>query len=152
MEYAKSIGETQVDNEKGSYEAEVLQLIVNYIAEIGGEFIYTKAIADEFNLERTDRGKWKVRTVGTIIKRLGFNSTRAGKGKNGYKYDQVRAKKLMERYQVTPPTPETSSPNAPIITHGKCDNCGCDILDNEYYKTVENKKTHLTCDVSKKLK
>lgn len=109
LEYAKKTYEKRLDIEETSLEAEVLQYIVDLEPEVENQFIETKAVANKFNEGRSDKEKWKTRSIGYLIRRLGFEPKRGTGGVRGWKWDSKRIEYLKKRYRIGGGTPNSLS-------------------------------------------
>lgn len=105
MKYAKKVYEMRSFEEKASEEAEIVEILLkkNLIDE--RSFVLTKDLTEEFNLNRSEREKWKTSSIGWLVRRLGFNKIHTNRG-NGWQIDGDRLKYLGEIYSIETLSPE----------------------------------------------
>jgi hypothetical protein len=109
LEYARKTYENRLNVEETSVEAEVLECIVKIAPYVENSFIETKEVAKKFNEERNEKERWKTRSIGRLIRRLGLDPKRGTGGKRGWIWDQKRIDYLCKRYRVDPTPPKTTS-------------------------------------------
>ncbi|MEJ2271016.1 MAG: hypothetical protein P8X91_00700 [Candidatus Bathyarchaeota archaeon] len=100
IDYAKKLYKTRSFEEKASEEAEIIEILTkkDIIDEKG--IALTKDIAEEFNSSRNEKEQWKTRSIGWIMRRLGFDKIHTKNG-NGWLLEKERLKYLQEIYGLT---------------------------------------------------
>ena len=109
IEYAHKAFQTELDAEESSIEAEFTQTLQKCCDKVENGVMKTKDIREMFNVDRNENEKWKTRTVGSIIKRLGFQRKRAASGDSGFLWDKDVLNRNLKRYRLLDiPLPEPS--------------------------------------------
>ena len=62
----------------------------------------TSKIAEDLNVDRSDKDKMSTRTVGWAIRRLGFEAVRMPNSHKGWRWDDRRVERLKIRYGAPP--------------------------------------------------
>lgn len=96
-EYLHDLGDAEIQEELASFECQIFEAILK--ADITNSMFATVDVRDKFNEGKSDREKVKTRTIGRVIKQLGFKPHRSG-ARRGYRWNQQLVDKLKERYQV----------------------------------------------------
>lgn len=99
LEYSIEEGKKQSILEQISNEAEVLQILVDLSLELQNKFIATKLITDRFNAVREKNDWWRSRSIGRIVRRLGFPSKRTNKIR-GIELEEIRLRRQCTRYSI----------------------------------------------------
>lgn len=99
LEYAIEEGKKQSLLDETSYEAEVLQIIVDLSLEQQSRFISTSSITSRFNAIREKNDWWRSTTIGKIVRRLGFPLKRT-KRSRGIEIEKNRLLRLCKRYNI----------------------------------------------------
>jgi hypothetical protein len=86
--------------EKASEEAEIIETLSKNGLIDEKSIVLTKDIAEAFNSSRKEKEQWKTRSVGWLIRRLGFNKIHTGQG-NGWFIDKERLTYLQQIYGIT---------------------------------------------------
>ena len=115
LEYAREMLKDRQFEELTSVEADIVKIMSDSTISKTNNIILTKDITDKLNIDRSDKDKYKTRSVGWIIRRLGFKPRRSGTNK-GWLFDQDRLKKLAEIYLIEP---EELTPFQKNGTNGK---------------------------------
>ncbi|MFC1803671.1 hypothetical protein ACFL0D_06925 [Thermoproteota archaeon] len=111
IDYAvDSYKRSQVE-ETDTYEAQIL-LAIREIHHLESGKFSTRQVTDTYNQSRPEIEHIKVRTVGRIIKKLGFEPKRMTGGHSGYIFDLNRVNNLSEEYGI----PILDSPSLPSLT------------------------------------
>lgn len=104
-DYAVRMDNVTAQEEMASEEAELVHLLSKM--GIGGDnVVLTSAIKDAWNKERPKEEQWNSRSLGWLIRRLGFTQKHTNKG-NGWLLERARLKYLADTY-TTKKTSETS--------------------------------------------
>ena len=132
ISYARDQFDVLLDEEGTTVEAQILEIIIDSKNKLESGKFSTASIAETFNNERSDREKWKVESLGRVIKRLGFRTKRMTGGRSGWVYDEERVKRLAKRYGLPPPKPSLlplPSLKQELEEHPICMDCGQPIND-----------------------
>lgn len=105
LKYAKKMFELRQFEEKASEEAEIVEILLKENLANEKNIVLTKEVAESFNASRLDKEKWKTKSVGWILRRLGFNKVHTEKG-NGWLIEEDRLAYLQQIYSVDTPIPE----------------------------------------------
>jgi hypothetical protein len=103
---AKDAYESVMDEEKTSVEAQILMAILKTRPYLELGKFPTSVVMEKFNEGLTEREKWGNRSIGRLLKRLGFRAKRLTGGSRGWVWEEARIMRLTKRYG-TPPV-ETS--------------------------------------------
>ena len=97
LRYAEKMVELRQFEEMTSYEADVIEAMLDDSLEIENCIILTKDIAEKVNANRLEKERLKTSHVGWIIRRLGFDPRHTRRG-NGWHYDKERIAYLKTIY------------------------------------------------------
>lgn len=114
LEYAIEEGTKQSILDEISIEAEVLQILIDLSLEQQNKFITTSSITTRFNAVREKNDWWRSRSIGRIVRRLGFPSKRTNKMR-GIELEEKRLKRLCTRYSIAF-APSTNTPQETSLT------------------------------------
>ncbi len=154
--YAKKLHEIRGFEEKASEEAEIIEILAKKDIIDEKSTVLTKDIAEEFNSSRNDKEHWKTRSIGWLIRRLGFDKIHTKKG-NGWLIEKERLTYLQQIYGITE-TPDNPSPEklqqVQKVHHKKiedtffscCFICQKPLpIDLAYCTYLDGKSVHLEC-------
>lgn len=99
LKYAQKLHEIRSLEEKASEEAEIIQILSKNDLYKDKGIVLTKDITEAFNSSRNEKEGWKTRSVGYLVRRLGFDKVHTKQG-NGWLIDQDRLAYLQEIYDV----------------------------------------------------
>ena len=133
LAYARDAFEASMDEERTSIEAQILSSILETKPHLESGKFSASSVAEKFNEGRPDREKWRVESIGRVIKRLGFKAKRLTGGTRGYLYDEERVTRLAKRYSLPPREPSLQS--LPSLLSGEnspqiCTDCKKPIVDD----------------------
>jgi len=107
--YAHKVYEMRNSEQKASEEAEIVEILSKNGLISEKNVALTREIADTFNSSRKEKEHWKTRSVGWLVRKLGFEKVHTGQG-NGCFIDRERLTYLQQIYGITenplPPPPE----------------------------------------------
>ncbi len=86
------------EEESLELEAEIVEEIRNYQIEKQVNSFLTTELAERLNSERSEKDKYSDRLISMRIKRLGFEKTRLGGGKMGFRINSQLLEKLALRF------------------------------------------------------
>jgi len=101
LSYAQTMLKDRQFEEMTSIEADIVKIMLETTLSKENSVILTKDITDELNKDRSEKDKFKTKSVGWIIRRLGFKPRRSG-GAHGWHYDTDRLKNLAQIYLANP--------------------------------------------------
>jgi len=151
LKYAQKLDAEWQSREETSIEAEILGFMLECECSVENNVLLTKTIADKFNADRNDREKWKTRSIGRLISRLGFLQKRiAGTGKRGWFWDKERIEYLKQRYgissEITSQTSQMSQTSqTPEWVCKFCGKPGNGLHDKIFGANNEEYKAHFDC-------
>lgn len=99
LKYAQKVYEMRELEEKASEEAEIIEILSNGDLSIEKNIVFTKELAAIFNANRLEKEKWKTRSIGWVMRRLGFSQRRTGH-ERGWYVNPDRLKYLQQVYGV----------------------------------------------------
>jgi hypothetical protein len=105
VKYAQNIYEMRSSEEKASEEAEILEILSKNNLTDEKNVALTKDIAESFNSSRKEKDHWKTKSIGYLVRRLGFEKVHTRNG-NGWLIDQERLTYLEQVYGIDE-TPNT---------------------------------------------
>jgi len=108
VKYAEKMDDIRRFEEKASVEAELIEIILKSETTLEENIFLTKNLAEEFNKDRNEREKWKSRSIGRLMRRLGFEMRHTRMG-NGWYIDLERLRYLKEIYLGGDTTPKITS-------------------------------------------
>jgi len=112
IDYALSLYRDQIDEEQASVEAQVVNAIIESADMVEKGKIGLKTIAETFNRDLPENEKWHTRTVGSVVRRLGFKTCRVSGGRIGFYWNPTLIERLKKRYleaeTLTPTSPPSS--------------------------------------------
>jgi hypothetical protein len=120
ISYAQDTAKEVMEENLTTLDAEILEALFDFnkdllhLNEEKTESVFlTKDVANEINLERLEKDKLANRTVGKIIRRLGFHARHTKHG-NGWLYDTKRLETLKAIYTPlkVPSQPSQGSPSS----------------------------------------
>ena len=97
VSYAKDSYALMEDEESNTEEAQIVLAIIDSYGLIKKGFIQTSSITDNYNMGLSDNDKQTNRSIGWIMKRLGFNGKRMNSNR-GWIIDPYRMERLCARY------------------------------------------------------
>ena len=97
--YAHKLNEIRSFEEKASEEAEIIEILSKNDIINEKSIVLTKDIAEAFNLCRKEKEQWKTRSIGWIIRRLGFDKIHTDQG-NGWLIDKERLTYHQQTYAL----------------------------------------------------
>jgi hypothetical protein len=106
---AKDAYESVMDEEKISVEAQILTAILKTKPYLESGKFPTSVVTEKFNEELSEREKWGNRSIGRLLKRLGFRAKRLTGGSRGWVWEEERIMRLTKRYG-TPPVATSLTP------------------------------------------
>ncbi len=147
VKYAKKLDEEWQNREETSIEAEILEFMLECEDSVENNVLLTKTVTEKFNADRSDKEKWKTRSVGRLISRLGFTQKRmAGSGKRGWYWDPERIEYLKQRYGMSSEkTSLTSQTSEAEWTCKFCGKPGSGLYDKIFGPQNEQYKAHFDC-------
>jgi len=107
VKYAQNLSEMRSSEEKASEEAEVLEILSKNNLKDEKNVVLTKVLAEKFNESREEKETWKTKSIGYLVRRLGFEKVHTRNG-NGWLIDKDRLSYLLQVYGIeedTPPIP-----------------------------------------------
>jgi len=128
MKYAQKVYDMRELEEKASEEAEIIGILSQKNIINDKNIVFTNELAERFNAYRLEKEKWKTRSIGWIMRRLGFSQRRTNSGRGWY-VNPDRLKYLQQVYGVellsSVPSRKTSqtaktSPST-YVTNDVCD-------------------------------
>jgi len=155
QKYAKKVYEMRGNEEKASEEAEIVEILSKNGIIKEKSIALTKDITEAFNSTRKEKEQWKTRSVGCLVRRLGFNKVHTGQGK-GWLIDNDRLEYLQQIYGIientVPPPPEKGQkgqkghePIDEAFTQLQCFDCRRILTDEISYTHYEGKPVCFTC-------
>ena len=115
VSYAIDMWRDRNEEDATSVEAEILSAIIQCKDTLETGKFSTRLVTQFFNGPKPENEHWKSRSIGRVIKRLGFKAKRLTGGRRGWIFDSRRIDKLTEQYIAvesdvtdTPPSPDTS--------------------------------------------
>jgi len=99
VKYAQKLYELRSSEEKASEEAELIEILSKNGIINEKNVALTKDIREMFNLSRDPKEQWKTRSVGWLVRKLGFDKVHTGKG-NGWIIDKERLGYLQQIYGI----------------------------------------------------
>jgi len=102
LAYARDAFESSMDEERTSIEAQILTAILEVKPYLETGKFSTTTVTERFNEGRSEREKWVSRSVGRMMKRLGFKPKRMTGGASGWVWEEDRIKRLVKRYGLPP--------------------------------------------------
>jgi hypothetical protein len=108
VKYAKKVYEIRQLEEQTTVEAMVLEALLNTESKVENRVVLTKDIRETLNEGLPEKERFKTRTVGRIMSKMGFISKHTMQG-NGFIWDQNRIKILKDRYLPEETLPKISS-------------------------------------------
>ena len=139
VKYAQNLCELRSSEEKASEEAEIVELLSKNDVINEKNIALTKDITEIFNSSRVEKEKWKTKSVGWLIRRLGFNKVHTGQG-NGWLINKERLGYLQQIYGITVNTSPSSQEKVQNIqkaqplqaeaTARQCSDCRTVLNDN----------------------
>lgn len=114
LKYAEKMVEIRQFEEMTSYEADVIEVMLDENLKVEGSVMLTKDITEKLNVNRLEKEKVKTRSVGWIIRRLGFEPRHTKNG-NGWYYDKERIAYLKTIYLDTVKRTSTTSTTSPSM-------------------------------------
>lgn len=143
VKYAQKTYETRQFEELASEEAEIIEILSKNGLIKERNIVFTKDLAEAFNVARLEKEKWKTRSIGWVMRRLGFSKRRTGKAKGWY-VNPNRLEYLKRTYGITllpsgengrnAETAQTTPEQQPFFKH--CVLCGKPIWIDDW-KTDE---------------
>jgi hypothetical protein len=97
--YAKNLYEMRRSEEKASEEAEILEILSKNNLRDKKNVALTKDIAESFNSSRKEKDHWKTKSIGYLVRRLGFEKVHTRNG-NGWLIDEERLDYLKQVYGI----------------------------------------------------
>jgi hypothetical protein len=121
LKYAEKMLEIRQFEEMTSYEADIVEAMLDENLVVENGVILTKDLTEKLNANKPEREQLKTRSVGWVIRRLGFEPRHTKHG-NGWFYDKPRLdylksiyldrtplqKEVQQVHQVHLPIPSTS--------------------------------------------
>jgi hypothetical protein len=154
--YAHKLHEIRSFEEKASEEAEIIEILAKKDMIDEKNVVLTRDVAEAFNSSRKEKEQWKTRSIGWIIRRLGFDKVHTGQG-NGWLIDKERLNYLQQIYGITEqadtPPPEKVQKLQKVHNEqiedaffSHCFLCQKPLPDDLAYCTyLEGKPVHLSC-------
>jgi len=99
---AKDAYESVMDEEKTSVEAQILMAILKTRPYLELGKLPTSVVTEKFNEGLTEREKWGNRSIGRLMKRLGFRAKSLTGGNRGWVWEEARIMRLVKRYGIPP--------------------------------------------------
>lgn len=106
VKYAQNLYEMRSSEEKAGEEAEILEILSKNNLTDEKNIVLTKDLTDVFNSSRDDKEKWKTKSIGYLVRRLGFEKTHTRNG-NGWLIDKDRLSYLLQVYGIEEATQTT---------------------------------------------
>jgi len=154
LTYARDAFEASMDEERTSIEAQILTAILETKPYLETGKFSTTTVTEKFNEGRSEREKWVSRSVGRMLKRLGFKPKRMTGGASGWVWEEDRIKRLVKRYGL--PLVETSLNSLtslnPEEKPNTCVDCRQPILDGSHILWKGQDRVCQTCATTRKLK
>lgn len=158
LKYAHEVYDRRQSEERASEEAEIIAILSNPELNMRRNIVFTKDLTEMFNANRLEKDQWKSKSIGWIMRRLGFSQRRTGQGR-GWFVNPERLSYLQQGYGIkstlspskTSRTPQTSD-KQPVMK--ECFFCGKPIWTQDW-KTDEftnNKPAHKHCYDEQKAK
>lgn len=121
ISYAIDAYRNTQEEDSTSLEAEILEAIKDTHPQLVSGKFSTRMVSDIFNSDKPDAEHWKARSVGRVIKRLGFKPKRMTGGSRGWVYDANLVERLNMQYapvtdEDNPPPRLTSPPSLSSLT------------------------------------
>jgi hypothetical protein len=108
-EYARQVYVRRLEEERASTEAEIVQVVLSLADKVEGGKLTIEAITEAFNQGKPEKQQWNPRSIGRLLKRLGFSQTRIGKkGQRAVFYEKDLIDYLAKRYGPLEKTSEMS--------------------------------------------
>jgi len=99
ISYAKDLHQSRLEEEKTTIEAQIVQALVECEQFVEQGRVSTEKVAEKFNEGRSEKERWKTRSVGKWLKKLGFKRARMPSGNvRGQRWDPVLVERLRRRY------------------------------------------------------
>jgi hypothetical protein len=115
-EYARQVYVRRLEEERASLEAEIVQVVLSLADKVEGGKLTIEAITEAFNQGKPEKQQWNPRSIGRLLKRLGFSQTRITKGKRAILYERDLVDYLAKRYAPLEKTSLTSL-TSPTMEH-----------------------------------
>jgi hypothetical protein len=109
ISYARDAFNAFSDEEKTSNEARLVEAIIKTKPFLESGKFSTALVTEKFNEGFTEDECWTSRSVGWLIRRLGFKPKRLTGGGRGWVWDEDRLKRLTQRYNTPPVTTSLTS-------------------------------------------
>jgi len=97
VKYARKVYEIRQLEEQTTLEAMILEALLNLENKVENRVILTKDIRETLNEGLPEKEKFKTRTIGRVMSKMGFISKHTNQG-NGFIWDENRIKILRARY------------------------------------------------------
>ena len=94
----KLIGQQKKEDAVDTFEAQVVEAVMNAEAQVVDGFVSVELIASLFNEGKNENFAVKTETIGRILRGLGFTSRRTTGGKRGIYYDPEMVKTVAYQY------------------------------------------------------
>jgi len=108
VKYAKKVYEIRQLEEETSVEAMILNALLDSAGKVDNRVILTVDVTETLNKNISEKERFKSRSVGRVMRRLGFLPKHTGRG-NGWLWDESRVKLLSMRYLPVATPPEITS-------------------------------------------
>jgi hypothetical protein len=144
LSFAKDLHEQKLEEEEASEEAEILKAVIEIRDLVEKGRFSTKNVKESFNASRDEREQWGSKSIGSIVKRLGFKQARTTTGGRGFNWDENRVKRLAMRYRLGYPPPDASNTSnasnssnpsndlSNLSSPANCPICSSPFLGNDY--------------------
>jgi len=99
LSYARDAWKIMIDEEGVSLEAEMVKAVADSAPLVESGWISTRCITEVFNELKPEKEKWKTRSIGRQMKKLGFRAVRRSAGA-GWVYDSKKLGRLAKRYGI----------------------------------------------------
>lgn len=98
LTYARKVAGNLADEEQASTEGLVVKALCDIVDQVEGNRLAIQRIVDHLNDGVDEREKWRSRSVGRTLARLGFRSVRLTGGKRAVAIDPMLLERLKQRY------------------------------------------------------
>lgn len=128
LKYTQKTYETRQFEERATEEAEMIEILSQEGLIKERNIVFTKELAELFNANRLEKEKWKTRSIGWVMRRLGFSQRRTNSGRGWY-VNPDRLNYLKQIYATDSYTLGKTSQTAKTSPSTYVANDVCDVSD-----------------------
>ena len=142
MEYVKGVETERKEEASTSLDAKVVEAVAtcSHLVE-SGKFLVSD-VTLEFNRGLPEKEQKSDRSIGRLLTRLGFKSTRVTGGKRARRWDEERLRRLQERYSLDSPEMSLTSLTSLTAPHSHAES---DVSDNsDVFPRMEKEETNVS--------